>query len=147
MTALSKILLPCPFCASPAEEIVGSHNFRDVMIRCVSCSAEGPLFDADDASVSENQIAAQRHWNTRTKSKNASTTKGDGPRRALLEALGSAGEIQFHLLPVRGQIPASLIRRGYAEWVRSNPRSDAATALRITEAGRAELARAPAPSP
>jgi Lar family restriction alleviation protein len=66
MTALSKILLPCPFCGGPAEMVEGHHNFRDVKVQCTGCGTEGPLFDEDDAtSATVNALAAQRHWNTR----------------------------------------------------------------------------------
>jgi hypothetical protein len=60
----------------------------------------------------------------------------------LLQALAEGGEVQVHLLPERGWTPAALVRRGWAEWVRGSPRSDAATALKITDLGRAEAARA-----
>lgn len=64
--ALSEILLPCPFCAGRAEVIIGSHVFRDVIIRCEECAAEGPLFDEDDADSSTiNEIKARAHWNKR----------------------------------------------------------------------------------
>lgn len=67
--AISEVLLPCPFCGGEAEMIVGSHNFRDAMIRCTECNAEGPLFDGDDADSSTvNELAAKRHWNVRARS-------------------------------------------------------------------------------
>ena len=71
MTALDDILCqklkPCPFCGGKAEPFKGRRNFTDIIIRCVDCNAEGPLFDADDKENAEriNAGAAVMHWNGR----------------------------------------------------------------------------------
>ena len=61
-------LLPCPFCGAPAVVVSGEHAFTDAKARCVSCSAEGALFDCDDGGADEwgrNRETAIAAWNAR----------------------------------------------------------------------------------
>ena len=62
-------LEPCPFCGGEAEMHIGAHNFDDCKIQCVSCNAEGPLFDDGDSPSAEakaiNRSSAVKHWNER----------------------------------------------------------------------------------
>lgn len=46
----------------------GEHAFHDAVVRCLSCDAEGGMFDVDDGGEDErglNKVAAIAAWNTR----------------------------------------------------------------------------------
>lgn len=62
---LQQKLKPCPFCGGKAEPFKGQHSFNDIIIRCDSCEAEGPLFDDENEDERVNAGAAILHWNTR----------------------------------------------------------------------------------
>lgn len=63
---LAQKLKPCPFCGGDAKPFTGQHDFDDVIIRCETCEAEGPLFDEECEDAARiNAGAAILHWNTR----------------------------------------------------------------------------------
>lgn len=66
---MTERLKSCPFCDGKAQVFIGMHHFNDVIIRCESCEAEGPLFDEEDADDEKaqriNGAAALLHWNMR----------------------------------------------------------------------------------
>ena len=65
MTALDDILTqrlkPCPFCGGKAEVFRGQHDFNDIIIRCSSCEAEGPLFDAETEDAERIKCRCSHH--------------------------------------------------------------------------------------
>ena len=67
-TTAGEGVTPCPFCAGGATVSFGEHAFHDAVVRCLSCYAEGGVFDVDDGQADErgrNEIAATAAWNTR----------------------------------------------------------------------------------
>jgi Lar family restriction alleviation protein len=74
----TEVLKPCPFCGSSDIAVhVGLHGFVDALVRCESCSVEGPVFGVDEVPKrgdkeekerlgAANRGAAVSHWNTRS---------------------------------------------------------------------------------